>query len=253
MCPPKTRGGELRIKFRPSTIHSLRRGCERHFNPCSALQERGKLINTITTSQRIDGNVIAYLDKHSDSGSRPYGFLCFASFAIFPRGWWDRPKRCIVLLQLECIKRLQDSDHHYIENITGVRIQHRDTESNRVVENLLKLASLYAKFWPKQIRGPALKGRNLNGSAVTSANRSGSIHRSGSNSSASSPHKSGLRCITIGEYPTCTPPAGTRTGFDPGAAGNRTGLLLDKRAFVGTGGKSRRVSLRTARTGLYEW
>jgi hypothetical protein len=50
------------------------------------------------------------------------------------------------------------------------------------------------------IRGPALKGVYIMGLAVNFARRSGSSHRSGSNSSASEPHKAGFRWVSNGKY-----------------------------------------------------
>ena len=49
------------------------------------------------------------------------------------------------------------------------------------------------------IRGPALKGVNIVGLATNFFMRMGSIHRSGSKLSASSPHNAGLRCIKRGK------------------------------------------------------
>jgi hypothetical protein len=50
------------------------------------------------------------------------------------------------------------------------------------------------------IRGPALNGVNIVGFDVNRASLRGSIHRSGSNSSASGPQSSLLRCVNSVEY-----------------------------------------------------
>lgn len=50
------------------------------------------------------------------------------------------------------------------------------------------------------LRGPALNGVNIIGFDVNRTNLLGSIHRSGSNSSASGPQSSLLRCVNSDEY-----------------------------------------------------
>jgi len=125
-------------------------------------------------------------------------------------------------------------------------------------------ASLYAKFCPTQIRGPALKGVYIIGFAVTIDMRFGSSQRSGSNISASAPHKSGLRCISKGMNMIGVEPGIYRCSFGEGMlclsgenddesaeaceeGGRAHASGRDSRTLSGTGGKRRRVSLRTAR------
>jgi hypothetical protein len=50
------------------------------------------------------------------------------------------------------------------------------------------------------MRGPALNGVNIIGFDVNRASLRGSIHRSGSNSSASGPQSALLRCVNNVEY-----------------------------------------------------
>ena len=52
------------------------------------------------------------------------------------------------------------------------------------------------------MRGPALKGTNIMGLSENVFNLSWSIHLSGSNTSASSPHRTGLRCNRKGSTTT---------------------------------------------------
>lgn len=103
------------------------------------------------------------------------------------------------------------------------------------------------------MRGPALKGENIIGLEVKVDSRSSS-QRSGSNTSASGPHRAGLRCVRTGKYMT-----GVHGGMYMGSSGSGNvpsdfGMTdacgLDSRPFVGTGGKRRSVSLITARTGV---
>ena len=127
------------------------------------------------------------------------------------------------------------------------------------------------------MRGPALNGMNIIGLVLNLSARESS-HRPGSNVSASGPHRFGLRCIKSGmsiievlpgmysgSPQVSTDDEGWCTSVDRfgacscviGAAGDEgrargagsfTGAVSDSRVLIGTGGKSRSVSLRTART-----
>ena len=65
------------------------------------------------------------------------------------------------------------------------------------------------------MRGPELNGTNIIGLDVSLAIRLGSRNRSGSNSSASSPQRSGLRCMSIGMY---------MIGVEPGMYNGSVGI-----------------------------
>ena len=102
------------------------------------------------------------------------------------------------------------------------------------------------------MRGPPLKGVYIIGLSVYLLKRSSS-HRSGSNTSASSPHSDGLRCVSMGKYIT-TVAGGKYIGRGSASVkvgselGSKTPFSRDSRMLKGTGGKRRRVSLMTACT-----
>lgn len=115
------------------------------------------------------------------------------------------------------------------------------------------------------ILGPALNGINIIGLLASFAVRFGSKNLSGLNVSASAPHRSGLRCISSGMYMIGVLPGMYSVSFGTGTngcacagsfavyagmreGGSETAGTRDSRMLSGTGGKSRRVSLRTART-----
>ena len=103
------------------------------------------------------------------------------------------------------------------------------------------------------IRGPALKGVNIVGLATNLFRRLGSIHRSGSKLSASSPHNAGLRWIKRGRKSMIVV-GGIYSGwfevlgYVASDWGKTHGVERHSRTFRGTGGNKRRVSFITAFT-----
>ena len=104
------------------------------------------------------------------------------------------------------------------------------------------------------ILGPRLKGTNLFGLSANFSSLTGSIHRSGSNTSESSSHKAGFRCVRNGKVMTGVF-GGTYNGgrdADEGNVGSDLGKTtpsdLVSRMLQGSGANSLIVSFNTART-----
>lgn len=119
-------------------------------------------------------------------------------WACIPPLLWSRCSfRLNVRRQCKCIELLQQSRQKICRFIVCIVLPHTLQKYDfRQRQRWI----VHNSSFGLTMRGPALNGVNIMGFAVNLARRAGSNHRSGSNMSASKPHRAVLRWVKMGKY-----------------------------------------------------